>query len=128
MPFKFEAEIETADAKNLWTRSIYSLSTLSDTTKITIRQPSDTITRVTASNQNIDENDSGTAELQLTAVNFTKTSSLNCAFDKSFFKTFKIDGELPNDAIKDDDNKAKCFSFLVNSKNLTVLFLSLIHI
>lgn len=122
MPFKFEAEIETADAKNLWTRSIYSLSTLSDTTKITIRQPLDTITRVTASNQNIDENDNGTAELQLTAVNFTKTSSLNCAFDKSFFKTFKIDGELPNDAIQDDDNKAKCFSFLVNSKNLTVLF------
>ncbi|GMF21756.1 unnamed protein product [[Candida] boidinii] len=75
-------------------------------------------------NQNhaTDENDNGIAELQLTAVNFTKTSSLNCAFDKSFFKTFKIDGELPNDAIKGDDNKAKSFSFLVNSKNLTVLF------
>ncbi|GMG00419.1 unnamed protein product [[Candida] boidinii] len=124
MPFKFEAEIETADAKNLWTRSIYSLSTLSDTTKITIRQPLNTINQNAEVNQNQDneENDNGTAELQLTAVNFTKTSSLNCAFDKSFFKTFKIDGELPNDAIKDDDNKAKCFSFLVNSKNLTVLF------
>lgn len=124
MPFKFEAEIETADAKNLWTRSIYSLSTLSDTTKITIRQPLNTINQNTEGNQNqdTDENDNGIAELQLTAVNFTKTSSLNCAFDKSFFKTFKIDGELPNDAIKDDDNKAKCFSFLVNSKNLTVLF------
>lgn len=124
MPFKFEAEIETADAKNLWTRSIYSLSTLSDTTKITIRQPLNTINQNTEGNQNhdTDENDNGIAELQLTAVNFTKTSSLNCAFDKSFFKTFKIDGELPNDAIKGDDNKAKSFSFLVNSKNLTVLF------
>lgn len=113
MTFKFTASIDSPDARALWTRSIYALSVVSDVIKLTIRQcdpnkPSDP--------------DIQHAEVLLTAVNLSKTASLNCCFRDSFFGTFTVEGQLPYESLAEDPNKALSFSFLANSKTLNVLF------
>ena len=113
MPFKFLTTLDSASSKSLWTRSIYALSTASDVIKITLRQ---------ANNIVVGDPRPNYSELLLTAINITKTSSLNCSFRSNFFSTFKIDGYLPDEAITGDCNIARCFSILVNSKTLNVLF------
>ncbi|QOU18825.1 hypothetical protein BRETT_001896 [Brettanomyces bruxellensis] len=114
MPFKFLATLSSASSKSLWTRSIYALSTASDVIKITFRQK--------IKNSAMNDPRANYPELLLTAVNITKTSSLNCSFRSNFFSTFTIDGYLPDESTPDDCNMARCFSILVNSKTLNVLF------
>ncbi|ODV87006.1 hypothetical protein CANARDRAFT_6566 [[Candida] arabinofermentans NRRL YB-2248] len=123
MPFRFETELGTSESKSLWTKSIYSLSTVSDVIKFTIRQS--TTHDHQDENHEDDVNSSksiSSSEILLTAVNITKTSSLNCCFKSDFFKSFKIEGQLPNQPSEEDNNRARSFSFLINSKNLNVLF------
>lgn len=62
-------------------------------------------------------------EISLTSVNKTKISQLNANFKESYFGKFTVEGELPDEALEDDgENGAKCFSFLINSKNMDLLF------
>ncbi|VEU22069.1 DEKNAAC103101 [Brettanomyces naardenensis] len=112
MPFKLVASLQSPDSKSLWTRSIYALSTVSDVIKLTIRQP----------DPGQPKEPKSYSEILLTAINLTKTSSLNCSFRLAFFKTFQIDGVLPDGAPDGDLNRAFCFSILLNSKTLNVLF------
>lgn len=116
MPFKFEAELQDQNCKSLWTRSIYALSTVSDTIKITLRQASNNDT------SNPTNGKKEQSQVLLTAVNFSRTSSLNCSFNVNFFQSFKIDGTLPDQAVSGDPNNARCFSLLVNSRTLNILF------
>ncbi|GMG21026.1 unnamed protein product [Ambrosiozyma monospora] len=117
MPFKLTLELGSGDAKKLWTRSIFSLSTISDNIKLTIRQkPEDEIDVPEGEPASFDE-------ILLTAVNLSKTTSLTCLFRSNFFTSFAIEGELPNDKPAGDDlNNARSFGFMINSKNLNVLF------
>ncbi|GME79423.1 unnamed protein product [Ambrosiozyma monospora] len=117
MPFKLTVELGSGDAKKLWTKSIFSLSTISDNIKLTIRQKPE---------EDIDIQDGEPTsfdEILLTAVNLSKTTSLTCLFRSNFFTSFAIEGELPNEKpVGDDLNNARSFGFMINSKNLNVLF------
>ncbi|KAH3666200.1 hypothetical protein OGAPHI_004389 [Ogataea philodendri] len=95
MPFKLEAQIAEPV---IWTRAVYALSTISDTIKFTLRESD------------------GDYEINLTAINTSKTSSLTCTFKHDFFQSLTVEGEVPV------LESIQTFSFLINSKTMNVCF------
>lgn len=123
MPFRAEIELKTRDARALWTKAINSFYTISDSFKIVIRQGEDS---------GVDQYGRKCfSELLFVTMNKTKTAILNTSFKTTFFKKFTIEGEI-EDVVRDRNNAsgsgmdnynyARSYTFVVNSRDMNVLF------
>lgn len=122
MPFRAEFELQNKSAKSLWTRTISALYNISDSFKIVIRQRVKSDSDNEEDDEVVDKDNNNYSELVFSAMNKTKTTIFTISFKKCFFSKFEIDGEL--DEFLDDDiqNLARCYTLIVNSKDMNILF------
>lgn len=102
----FMAVIDSDKHKLIWSKSIVSLAAISDHIKVTIHHDT----------------------LSILAVNNAKTTHAEITFKKSFFHEFIITFEnVMSEGFHEEKNDAKksCYSFLINSRHLSVLFKNL---
>ncbi|KAI0464086.1 hypothetical protein LJB42_001687 [Komagataella kurtzmanii] len=103
--FSFLGVISSQENQQLWVRTIYSLSQISEHVQMKIRKYAN-----------------GSDEIILESLNLSRTTLLRCQFGKSFFSKFSIDGELPiSENVK---QKFREVAILLNSRSFSLLFKS----
>ncbi|ODV78434.1 uncharacterized protein CANTADRAFT_52464 [Suhomyces tanzawaensis NRRL Y-17324] len=100
----FVAVIDSTKNKQIWSKAIHSLASISDHIKFVV----------------------STEELTLSSVNSARTSHAEIRFKKRFFHEFSVDfTNIINEGYEEHEDGSNSYSFLINSKHLATLFRNL---